>query len=137
MGGPTMRRGVCWGSTKNFRLTPRTEAHAMDHLSPALAELLAPLHTCFRAEVFTTFQAVVAAWLVCPGPRTLSEVWQVSSRAGCAHWDAIYSLFNAARWDWDEVGALLCLLVLTQLVPTGHVWIVIDDTLCHKRGAKV
>jgi hypothetical protein len=28
-------------------------------------------------------------------------------------------------------------LVLTHLVPGGVVWIVVDDTLCHKRGAKV
>jgi hypothetical protein len=109
----------------------------MDHLTPSLAALLAPLQSCFRAEVFTTFQAVVAAWMICPGPRTLSEVWQVCSRAGQCHWDAIYSLFASAHWDWDELGALLCLVLLTQLVPTGHVWIVIDDTLCHKRGAKV
>jgi hypothetical protein len=109
----------------------------MDHLTPSFAQLLAPLHTCFRAEVFTTFQAITAAWLLCPGPRTLSEVWQVSSRAGQCHWEAIYSLFGSAQWDWDEIGRLLCLLLLTHLVPTGHVWIVIDDTLCHKRGAKV
>jgi hypothetical protein len=113
------------------------EAHIMNHLTLALAELLAPLQTCFRVEVFTTFQAVVAAWLICPGPRTLSEVWQASSLAGKCHYDAIYSLFGAAQWSWDEIGALLCLLILTQLVPTGPVWIVIDDTLCHKRGAKV
>jgi hypothetical protein len=28
-------------------------------------------------------------------------------------------------------------LILTHLVPGGVVWVAVDDTLCHKRGAKV
>ena len=28
-------------------------------------------------------------------------------------------------------------MILTHLVPGGVVWVVVDDTLCHKRGAKV
>lgn len=109
----------------------------MTHLTPSVAALLAPFHGCFRAEVFATFQTVVVAWVVCPGPRTLSEVWQATGLAARRHWDAIYSLFRSAHWDWDELGALLCLLLLTHLAPAGYVWIVVDDTLCHKRGARV
>jgi len=36
-----------------------------------------------------------------------------------------------------ELGKILVLMVVARLVPTGTVWIVVDDTLCHKRGAKV
>lgn len=109
----------------------------MTYLTPALLQLLAPFRDCFRQEVFATFQAVVAAWLICPGPRTLSEVWQASGLAAQHHGDLIYSLFRSAKWDWDELGALLCMLILAEVVPPGYVWIVVDDTLCHKRGAKV
>ena len=28
-------------------------------------------------------------------------------------------------------------MILTHLIPGGVVWVVVDDTLCHKRGAKV
>jgi hypothetical protein len=109
----------------------------MDYLIPSLAELLAPLRYCFRQEVFATFQIIAVAWMVCPGPRTLSEVWQATGLAAQRHWDCIYALFASAKWDWDEIGALLILLILIHLVPAGYVWIVVDDTLCHKRGAKV
>src|SRR5512135_739593 len=37
----------------------------------------------------------------------------------------------------DDLGIVLATLLLTHLVPGGVVWIVVDDTLCHKRGAKV
>ena len=109
----------------------------MDQVIPSLAELLAPFRPCFRAEAFDNFQQVTLAWLICPGTRTLTEVWQASALRCRRHWTAIYHLFAYARWDWDELGAILCLLILAHLVPFGPVWIVIDDTLCHKRGRRV
>ena len=41
------------------------------------------------------------------------------------------------RWEWDDLGIVLATLILTHLIPGGVVWVVVDDTLCHKRGAKV
>jgi hypothetical protein len=35
------------------------------------------------------------------------------------------------------LGLILATLILTHLVPGGVVWVAVDDTLCHKRGAKV
>src|SRR4051812_35519410 len=109
----------------------------MDHLIPSFADLLAHFRPCFRQEAFDNFRHVVAAWLLCPGTRTLSEVWQVSSLPARLHFDAIYHLFSSASWDWDEVGSLLCLLLLLHLVPPGLAWVAIDDTLCRKRGKRV
>jgi DDE superfamily endonuclease len=109
----------------------------VDQVIPSLAELLAPFRACFRQEVFVNFQHVLVAWLLCPGRRTLTEVWQVCSLRARRHYTALYHLFAAARWHWDEIGTLLCLLLLTHLVPGGIVWIVVDDTLCHKRGKRV
>jgi DDE superfamily endonuclease len=109
----------------------------MGQVIPSLAELLAPFRPCFRLEAFVNFQHVLAAWLICPGPRTLTEVWQVCSLAPRRHFAAIYHLFRRARWDWDEIGRLLCLLLITRLAPKGPLWLVVDDTLCHKRGRRV
>jgi DDE superfamily endonuclease len=109
----------------------------MHQLIPTLAHLVEAFRPCFRAEVFATFQAVVAAWALCPSPHTLAEVWQATGWAAKRHHDLIYALFRAAVWDWDEVGILLASLILIHLVPGGLVWVAVDDTLCHKRGAKV
>ena len=115
----------------------RQEARVMDQLIPSLAVLVEGFRGCFRQEVFVTFQHLLVGWIVAPGPRTVSEVWQATGRAGTHHWDTAYSFFSSAKWEWDEVGKILVLLVVTKLIPTGEIWIVVDDTLCHKRGAKV
>ena len=90
-----------------------------------------------RPETFATFQQLLAGWIVAPGPRTLSEVWQATGQAGKKHWDNAYSLFASAQWNWDDLGKILGLMIVTKLLPTGPIVILVDDTLCHKRGAKV
>lgn len=109
----------------------------MHQLIPSLVELVAPLRDCFRIEVFQTFQVLIAGWIVCIGPHTISEVWQATGLAAKRHHDTAYALFHSALWDWDELGIILATLILTHLIPGGVVWLVVDDTLCHKRGAKV
>ena len=109
----------------------------MDQLIPSLAVLVDGFRPCFRQEVFATFQHLVVGWVVCTGPHTISEVWQATGRAARYHHDTAYALFRSAKWDWDELGKVLLLVIVARLIPTGTVWLVVDDTLCHKRGAKV
>jgi hypothetical protein len=110
----------------------------MEHLTVSLAELLGSFRVCFaRSESFAVFEPVVVAWILCLRCRTLTEVWQLTGLGPKMHYDAIYSLFASAKWDWDEIGTLLCLLILTHLVPFGLVSIAVDDTLCHKRGKNI
>jgi hypothetical protein len=109
----------------------------MDQLTPSLAALLVPLAACFRPEVFATFRLLFAAWIVCLGRRTISRVWETTGRASAEDHSHAFRLFNHAAWNWDELCRLLLVQVLAVLVPGTTVWLVIDDTLCHKRGAKV
>ena len=109
----------------------------MSQLIPSLATLVAAFHDCFHPQVFQTFQALLAGWIVCQGPRTLSEVWLATGLAAKRHHDTAYAVFHSAAWEWDDLGLVLATLILAHLVPGGVVWIVVDDTLCHKRGAKV
>jgi DDE superfamily endonuclease len=125
----------------NFtRITPclaRQEACVVDQLIPSLSVLVEGFRGCFRQEVFVTFQHLLVGWILAPGPRTISEVWQATGRAGKHHWDTAYSLFGSASWAWDDLGKIVVLLIVARLIPAGAVWIVVDDTLCHKRGARV
>ncbi|MBV8382248.1 MAG: transposase [Planctomycetaceae bacterium] len=109
----------------------------MDQLIPTLAQLVAPFRDCFRIEVFQTFQVLIAGWIVCLGPHTISAVWQATGLAAKRHHDTAYAVFHSAAWEWDDLGIVLATLILAHLVPGGVVWIVVDDTLCHKRGARV
>ena len=109
----------------------------MDQLIPGLAALVGAFGDCFHPQVFSTFQSLIAGWIVCTGPRTISEVWQATGLAAKRHHDTAYAVFHSAAWEWDDLGIILATLILTHLVPGGVVWVAVDDTLCHKRGAKV
>lgn len=109
----------------------------MDQLIPSLVELLAPLAPAFRKEVFPVFCQTVGAWIVCLGRRSVSRVWETTGRSGTAHHASAFRLFSPAVWNWDELMRLMLAALLQQFVPGVRVWVVVDDTLCHKRGAKV
>src|SRR3954452_25379965 len=109
----------------------------MAQLIPSLATLVAAFSDCFHPQVFQTFQALLAGWITCQGPRTISAVWQATGLAAKRHHDTAYAVFHSAAWEWDDLGIVTATLILSHLVPGGVVWVVVDDTLCHKRGAKV
>lgn len=109
----------------------------MDQLIPTLEVFLVGLAPAFRQEVHALFCEMVAAWIVCLGRRTISRVWETTGQAEQRNHAAAFRLFSQAAWNWDEVCRLLLLGVLAELVPGIRLWLVVDDTLCHKRGAKV
>jgi hypothetical protein len=109
----------------------------MDQLIPGFAALVEAFRNSFHPQVFSTFQTLIAGWIVCLGPHTISAVWQATGLAAKRHHDTAYAVFHSAAWEWDDLGIVLATLILTHLVPGGVVWVAVDDTLCHKRGAKV
>ena len=109
----------------------------MHQAIPTLASLLAPFSTCFRSEVFATYCWACCGWLLASGTRTLSGVWQSIGHAADVSHHAFYRLFHSANWDDDCLALLEARELLRQFAPYGLLEVVIDDTLCHKRGAKV
>ena len=109
----------------------------MDHLTDSFYRLLGPFWVCFRCEAFSTFCSMTCAWVVCLGRRTVSRVWETTGRSAKEDHSKAFRLFSEAAWNWDELGRILLVKLLAAFVPGSRVWLVIDDTLCHKRGAKV
>jgi len=79
---------------------------------------------------------LVAAWIVCLGRRNISRIWETTGQTEQRNHAAAYRTFSEAVWNWDEVCRLL-LLRVAGLLPGVRIWTVVDDTLAHKRGAKV
>jgi hypothetical protein len=109
----------------------------MVKVTTPLVVLLAPFSGCFNEPVHSTFSLLVVAWVVCLGRRTISRVWQTTGQAADSDHSKAYRLFNAAVWNWDDLARITLVELLCDLIPGSTVWLVIDDTLCHKRGAKV
>jgi hypothetical protein len=64
-------------------------------------------------------------------------VWETTGQSEARDHSSAFRLFSAAVWNWDEVCRILILEIVAHLVPGMRIWVVVDDTLCHKRGAKV
>jgi hypothetical protein len=111
-------------------------ARQLPWVSPGCCPSTWPGAAGFRAEVHASFCLTVVAWIVCLGRPTISRVWETTGHTGQRNHAAAYRLFSEAVWNWDEVCRLLLLHVLA-LAPGVRLWVVIDDTLAHKRGAKV
>ncbi|MGF1579090.1 MAG: transposase [Gemmataceae bacterium] len=109
----------------------------MNHLTTSFWCVLLPLMDCFRVEVFATFSHMAVCWIVCLGPRTIRRVWQTTGRDEKENHANTYRLFIEAKWNWDNVARIWVLKVLLKILPGCRLRAVIDDTLCHKRGAKV
>jgi len=109
----------------------------MDQPIATLDVFLALFASAFRREVFATFRQTVVAWIVCLGRRSISRVWETSGKSENQDKSAAFRLFSEARWNWDEMCRILLLAMLAKLVPGRRLWVAADDTLCHKRGAKV
>ena len=108
----------------------------MDELIPSLHVLLDPLAGAFRQEVHARFCMFVGAWIVCLGRRNISRIWETTGQSEQRNHAAAYRTFSEAVWNWDEVCRLL-VLGMVGLLPGVRIWAVVDDTLAHKRGAKV
>jgi DDE superfamily endonuclease len=109
----------------------------MDHLTPSFRAVLEPFACCFRLEVFATFSLMVPAWIVCLGRRTISRVWETTGRSATQSHCPAFRLFSEAAWNWDELSRILLVQLVAAFIPGARIWLVTDDTLCHKRGAKV
>ncbi len=109
----------------------------MDHLIPSLSDLLDPFGVAFRQEVFEMLRLLFGAWIVCLGRRSISRVWETTGQSETRNHAAAFRLFSAAAWNWDEVCRILACALVAHFVPGTWIWVVVDDTLCHKRGAKV
>jgi hypothetical protein len=109
----------------------------MLQVTTPLVVLLAPFASCFNGAVHDTFCLMVVAWVACLGRRTISRVWQTTGRAEAEDHSKAYRLFNQAAWNWDCLAEVFLLQLLCDLIPGARIWLVLDDTLCHKRGAKV
>lgn len=121
--------------TKNNHLALKEPL--MDYSTPCLTSLLGGFFLCFRFEPFQQFRRACLAWIVCLGKRSLSRLFETTKPHPDQSHCSFFRLFSQAGWNWDEVCRILLTTLLVRLVPAGKVWLVVDDTLCHKRGARV
>jgi hypothetical protein len=92
---------------------------------------------------FHTHVEVLLGWVMCLGRRTEYGVFQTiqadtpASRKQRHPFDRFYNFFSRSAWTVHELARQVCVALVVQLNPRGLLYLVVDDTLLHKRGKHV
>ena len=110
---------------------------------PSLDALLQALAVVFTEPSFQTHRDLFLGWIMCIGKRTEYRVFQtihassVVSRVEHHPFDRFYNFFSRSAWTVQSLAHQVAVAIVLALNPTGPLYLVVDDTLLHKRGQKV
>jgi hypothetical protein len=110
---------------------------------PSLDTLVQGLAVVFTEPTFQTQREILLGWLMCVGQRTEYRVFQtirastVVSRAQRHPFDRFYNFFSRSAWTVNSLAHQVAVAVVITLNREGWLYLVVDDTLLHKRGKKV
>jgi hypothetical protein len=110
---------------------------------PCLHAILHDLNPVFSEASFVTNCEILLGWVMCLGTRTEYRVAQSfhaneePSRAERHPFDRFYNFFSRSAWKVTDLGRHVASLAIARLKVIGPLFLVVDDTLLHKRGMKV
>jgi hypothetical protein len=109
-------------------------------LVPSFLQLLQPFQSQMTAPTFSSLLTVLSGWVLCRR-HTVSAALAAAGdfKKLKKHFSAYHRVFAAARWSLDAVGLALAAVVIRLALaadPTATVTLVVDDTLCKKRGRR-
>lgn len=94
------------------------------------------------AEVFTRpsfelFHALLCAWVLSTGRRTVTGMIRAMDPDGRPAHDAYHRFLRAGAWKLAPLWRILLAQLVEQLGPAGALQLDLDDTLFHKSGRKI
>jgi hypothetical protein len=110
---------------------------------PSLQPLVHDLQSCFTNPSFVSHCQLLLGWVMCSGPHTIYHVAQMIqpdseiSRARRHPFDRFYNFFSRAAWSVVTLGRQVAIDAVVRLKIFGPLYLVVDDTLLHKRGKHV
>ncbi len=110
---------------------------------PSLDPVLQCLLPAFTLPSFQTHIEVLLGWAMCLGKRTEFGVFQAIqadtpiSRKERHPFDRFYNFFSRAAWTVHDLARQLALAIVVALNPRDLLYLVVNDTLLHKRGKHV
>jgi hypothetical protein len=110
---------------------------------PSLELLIQSLAPAFTLPSFATQGQLLIAWFMCLGRHTEYRVFQTAlpatsvSHAQRHPFDRFYNFFSRSAWSLQELAFRVAVSVVVRLSPEGWLYLIVDDTLLHKRGLHV
>jgi hypothetical protein len=104
------------------------------HLLPDLSDLLQPFAAQMSVPVFSNLLAIFSGWVL-SRRHTISAGLAADSPLS-KHFSSYYRVFSESVWNADAVGLALARVVLglAAIVPGLRIRLIVDDTLCKKKG---
>jgi hypothetical protein len=109
----------------------------------SLDSVLQCLLPVFTQPSFQTHVEVLLGWVMCLSKRTEYGVFQTIqaetpiSRKERHAFDRFYNFFSRSAWTVRDLAHQVAVAVVVRLNPRGSLYLVVDDTLLHKRGKNV
>jgi hypothetical protein len=97
----------------------------------------------FTQPSFQTHVEVLLGWVMCLSKRTEYRVFQTIqadtpiSRKKRHPFDRFYNFFSRSAWTVHDLAHRVAVAIVVRLNPRGRLYLVVDDTLLHKRGKHV
>jgi hypothetical protein len=110
---------------------------------PSFDLVLQCLLPAFTQPSFQTQIAVLLGWVMCLSKRTEYGVFQTIqagtplSRKERHPFDRFYNFFSRSAWTVGDLARQVAVAIVVRLNPRGRLYLVVDDTLLHKRGKHV
>jgi DDE superfamily endonuclease len=110
---------------------------------PSLDSVLQCVLPAFTQPSFQTHIEVLLGWVMCLGKRTEYGVFQTIqadtpvSRKERHPFDRFYNFFSRSAWTVRDLAHQVAVAVVVGLNPHGLLYLVVDDTVLHKRGKHV
>jgi hypothetical protein len=110
---------------------------------PCFDLVLQCLLPVFTQPSFRTHIEVLLGWVMCLSRRTEYGVFQTIqanvplSRKERHPFDRFYNFFSRSTWVVGDLARQVAVAIVFRLNPRGRLYLVVDDTLLHKRGKHV
>jgi hypothetical protein len=110
---------------------------------PSLEPILQALPPVFTQPTFQTHCQIFLGWVMCLSRRTEFSVFQTIQanttldRNQRHPFDRYYNFFSRSAWTAADLACSVAVQVVAALNPSGLLYLVVDDTLLHKRGKHV
>lgn len=91
----------------------------------------------FTAPSHLLFLQMAEGWVLCPGRRTLTRIYQMAEPSSVRAHDAYHRFFRCGAWDMDELWRRLALQLVQRFYPQGPIPLDLDDTTFHKSGRRI
>jgi hypothetical protein len=109
----------------------------MSAAAKAWEGILARFAPLFTAASLAIFLRMSSAWVLVPGRRTITAVYQVAEPTHEKAHDAYHRFFREGAWSMSEMWKEEALMLVDEYCPSGRITLYMDDTLFHKSGRRI